>query len=85
MAEKIRKTVIDFVGSADKFPEFPKLENSEIQNLFRINYTSLLKTLKIEKLEHPETYEVAVRVAEAIRKDYIDSAGFEDLPPIPKD
>ena len=60
------------------------MATSETQNLFKMNYTSLLKTLRIEKLEHPETYTTAVRIAEEIRKDYINSSGLDDLPPIPK-
>ena len=55
------------------------------KGLLKLQYDVLLKTLRLEKLEHPETYEAAARVAEAVRETAIHFTGTtEDFPELPK-
>ena len=58
---------------------------NETTNLFKMNYLALLKTLEVEKRDHPETYAANVRLAESVRQGFILSTGAaEDFPELPK-
>lgn len=57
----------------------------EIKNLFKMNYNVLSLALELEKQEHPETYGAVARLAERVRRGFVDSTGTaEDFPEFPK-
>lgn len=57
---------------------------SETKGFNRVMYNSLLQQLELEKVLHPATYETALRVAERMRKNFVDYAGEDSFEPLPK-
>ena len=57
------------------------IKDSNIYELFQVQYDVLLETLRVEKLEHPETYDTAFRMAEKIRTTMVHFVGSDETLP----